>query len=62
MILSCNSLGTFLCCQERKKLEAHFKKICGSSYDKEFEGFICRDSFGKLISDEKKRTKIERFW
>lgn len=26
---------------EKKELEAHFKKICGSSYDKEFEGFIC---------------------
>ena len=35
---------------ERKELEAHFKKISGISYDKEFEGFVCRDSFGKLIS------------
>ncbi len=37
---------------EKKELEAHFKKICGSFYDREFEGFICRDSFGKLISPE----------
>ena len=37
---------------EKKELEAHFKKICGSSYDKEFEGFICRDNYGKLISPE----------
>lgn len=37
---------------ERKELEAHFKKISGKSYDKEFEGFICRDNFGKLISPE----------
>jgi hypothetical protein len=26
---------------ERKELEAHFKKISGRSYDKEFEGFVC---------------------
>ena len=37
---------------ERKELEAHFKKISGRSYDKEFEGFVCRDSFGKLIAPE----------
>ena len=37
---------------KKKELEAHFKKICGSSYDKEFEGFICRDNYGKLISPE----------
>lgn len=28
----------------KKVLEAHFKKICASSYDKEFEGFIFRDN------------------
>ena len=37
---------------ERKELEAHFKKISGRSYDKEFEGFVCRDNFGKLISPD----------
>ena len=43
---------------EKKELEAHFKKVCGSSYDKEFEGFICRDSFGKLISPEYVTTRF----
>ena len=37
---------------EKKELEAHFKKIAGKSYSHEFEGFICRDSFGKLISPD----------
>ena len=37
---------------EKKEFEAYFKKICGSSYDKEFEGFICRDNYGKLISPD----------
>ena len=37
---------------EKKELEAHFKKVCGKSYDKEFEGFICRDCFGKLIDPQ----------
>ncbi|MBR7084650.1 MAG: site-specific integrase [Oscillospiraceae bacterium] len=37
---------------EKKELEAHFKKVCGKSYDTEFEGFICRDNFGKLLSPE----------
>ena len=37
---------------EKKALEAHFKKACGKSYDTEFEGFICRDNFGKLLSPE----------
>ncbi|MCM1530642.1 MAG: site-specific integrase [Alistipes sp.] len=37
---------------EKRELEAHFRKISGRSYDREFEGFICRDSFGKLISPE----------
>lgn len=37
---------------EKRELEAHFRKICGKSFDKEFDGFICRDNFGKLISPE----------
>ena len=37
---------------EKKELETHFKKIAGKCYDKEFEGFVCRDNFGKLISPE----------
>ena len=43
---------------ERKELEAHFKKISGRSYDKEFEGFVCRDSFGKLIAPEYVTTRF----
>ncbi len=35
---------------EKKKLEAHFRKECGESYDHEFDGFICRDNYGKMIS------------
>ena len=37
---------------EKKELEEYFKKACGKSYDREFEGFICRDNFGKLLSPE----------
>ena len=37
---------------EKKEQEAHFKNIAGKSYSNEFEGFICRDSFGKLISPD----------
>ena len=35
---------------DKRELEAHFRKICGKSFDREFEGFICRDNYGKLIS------------
>ncbi len=35
---------------ERKKLEGQFKKACGKSYNKEFDGFICRDNLGKMIT------------
>lgn len=37
---------------KKKELEEYFKKACGKSYDREFEGFICRDNFGKLLSPE----------
>ena len=37
---------------DKRELEAHFRKICGKSFDKEFEGIICRDNYGKLISPE----------
>ena len=43
---------------DKKELEAHFKKISGKSFDKEFEGFICRDNFGKLISPEYVTTRF----
>ncbi len=36
----------------KKELETHFKKIAGKSYNKEFEGFICCDNFGMLLSPE----------
>ena len=35
---------------EKKKMEAKFKKACGKSYNKEFDGFICRDNYGNMIS------------
>ena len=35
---------------EKKKTEAQFRKACGKSYNKEFDGFICRDNFGNMIS------------
>ncbi len=35
---------------EKKKADAQFKKTCGKSYNKEFDGFICRDSLGNMIS------------
>ena len=31
-------------------MEAKFKKACGKSYNKEFDGFICRDNYGNMIS------------
>ena len=37
---------------EKKESEKHFKKVCGESYDNEFDGFICRDKLGKLISPD----------
>ena len=35
---------------EKKELERHYKKMCGNTYDTEFDGFICRDNYGKMIS------------
>ena len=35
---------------EKKKTEAQFRKACGKSYNKEFDGFICRDNLGNMIS------------
>ena len=34
---------------EKKKLDAHNRKIYGKSYDTEYEGFICRATNGSLI-------------
>ena len=35
---------------EKKKTESEFKKACGKSFNKEYEGFICRDNLGNIIS------------
>ena len=35
---------------EKKKTEVKFKKACGKSYNKEFDGFICRDNYGNMLS------------
>ena len=35
---------------EKKELEKHYRKVCGDSYDTEFDGFICRDNYGKMIT------------
>lgn len=37
---------------EKKELEKHYRKICGNTYDTAFDGFICRDNYGKMISPE----------
>ncbi len=34
---------------ERKKLEELFSQQLGSEFDREFDGFVCRDNLGKLI-------------
>lgn len=34
---------------EKRKLDAHNRKIYGKSYDTEYEGFICRATNGKLV-------------
>ena len=34
---------------EKKKMEVKFKKACGKSYNKEFDGFICRDNYGNML-------------
>ena len=35
---------------EKKKMEVKFKKACRKSYNKEFDGFICRDNYGNMLS------------
>lgn len=35
---------------EKRKMDKHYKKLGGKDYDTEFEGFICCDPYGKLIS------------
>ena len=35
---------------EKKDMDKHHKKLCGKDYITEFEGFVCCDPYGKLIS------------
>lgn len=35
---------------EKKKMDKHYKKLGGKEYSTEFEGFVCCDPYGKLIS------------
>lgn len=35
---------------EKHKMDKHYKKLSGKDYDTEFEGFVCCNPFGKLIS------------
>ena len=36
--------------RERKILEEHYSKLLGKDFDREYDGFVCRDNFGKLIT------------
>ena len=36
--------------KERKYLESYYSKLLGPDFDREFDGFVCRDNTGKLIS------------
>lgn len=35
---------------EKKDIDKRYKKLCGKDYITEFEGFVCCDPYGKLIS------------
>ncbi|MBO5319678.1 MAG: site-specific integrase [Ruminococcus sp.] len=35
---------------EKKKMDKHYKKLGGKEYNTEFDGFVCCDPFGNLIS------------
>ena len=37
---------------EKKEAESTFRKICGKSYNTEFDGFICRDNLGCMIAPD----------
>lgn len=37
---------------ERKILEEYYSRLLGDGYNKEFDGFVCRDNSGKLITPE----------
>lgn len=36
--------------KERKFLETHYSHLLKESFDRTFDGFVCRDNFGKLIT------------
>ena len=38
--------------RERKMLEDYYSCLLGDGYDREFNGFVCRDNSGKLITPE----------
>ncbi|MCR5141920.1 MAG: tyrosine-type recombinase/integrase [Ruminococcus sp.] len=35
---------------EKRKMDKHYKKLGGKEYSTEYDGFVCVDPFGKLIS------------
>lgn len=36
--------------RERKTLEEYYSKLLGKDFDREYDGFVCRDNYGKLIT------------
>jgi len=38
--------------RERLVLETHYSKILKGDFDREYDGFVCRDNFGKLITPD----------
>lgn len=36
--------------RERKLLEEHYSKLLGKKFDRKYDGFVCRDNFGKFIT------------
>ena len=38
--------------KDQKMLEDFYSRLLGKDYDREYEGFICRDNFGKLITPD----------
>lgn len=36
--------------KERKRLEEYFSKLLGDGFDRTYDGFVCRDNTGKLIT------------
>ena len=36
--------------RERKTLEEYYSKLLVKDFDREYDGFVCRDNYGKLIT------------